>query len=163
MRCNAHQLNLSSTTTPAPVRINTSTSCDAHMATDDGGFGVCSKYFQTPTAIGTHEKTKAHKKRIKELKGVKPHMQHDAERAAGMVRPTPPPACPCSLGKQASEACAWFPTLLAAGSDKSHICGGIRCTGQGGQRTQAAQQRPCRRGDAHGVLKGRRSRNVSRR
>jgi len=43
-----------------------------------------SRYFQRLTALTTHQKTKAHKKRIKELQGAKPHMQADADAAAGM-------------------------------------------------------------------------------
>mmetsp|Transcript_21840 Transcript_21840/g.41660 ORF Transcript_21840/g.41660 Transcript_21840/m.41660 type:complete len:143 (+) Transcript_21840:60-488(+) len=59
---------------------------------DLAGFGqhyciACSRYFQSVNAMMTHEKTKIHKKRIRELKGDRPHNQEDAEAAAGMGKP----------------------------------------------------------------------------
>uniref|UniRef100_A0A7S0WNS7 C2H2-type domain-containing protein n=1 Tax=Pyramimonas obovata TaxID=1411642 RepID=A0A7S0WNS7_9CHLO len=59
---------------------------------DVAGFGQffcvpCSKYCQTLHALTTHQKSKLHKKRVKELKGDRPHNQADAEKAAGMGTP----------------------------------------------------------------------------
>mmetsp|Transcript_37681 Transcript_37681/g.52343 ORF Transcript_37681/g.52343 Transcript_37681/m.52343 type:complete len:139 (+) Transcript_37681:190-606(+) len=56
---------------------------------DVAGFGKfycipCGRYFQTAVALSTHHKTKMHKKRVKELKGARPHTQQDAEAAVGM-------------------------------------------------------------------------------
>lgn len=47
----------------------------------------CSRYFQTEQALQDHEKTKPHKRRIKQLMGARPHNQGDAEWAAGMGAP----------------------------------------------------------------------------
>lgn len=49
----------------------------------------CSRYFITDGALLTHERSKPHKRRLKELtamreQGVRPHTQADAERAGGM-------------------------------------------------------------------------------
>lgn len=48
---------------------------------------ACARYFISEVALADHGKTKAHKKRVKELTGAKPHSQADAEWAAGMGRP----------------------------------------------------------------------------
>ncbi|CCD24317.1 Bud20p NDAI_0C06580 [Naumovozyma dairenensis CBS 421] len=42
----------------------------------------CAKYFETAIALKTHLKTKVHKRRVKELKGV-PYTQEVADAAAG--------------------------------------------------------------------------------
>mmetsp|Transcript_41924 Transcript_41924/g.50803 ORF Transcript_41924/g.50803 Transcript_41924/m.50803 type:complete len:139 (-) Transcript_41924:792-1208(-) len=47
----------------------------------------CSKYFQSAGALVSHQKTKAHKKRVKVLKGDRPHNAEDAEAAAGRGKP----------------------------------------------------------------------------
>lgn len=47
----------------------------------------CSRYFISQVAMDTHNVTKAHKKRIKELQGYRPHNQEDAEWAAGFGAP----------------------------------------------------------------------------
>lgn len=44
----------------------------------------CSRYFTTERAQADHEKSKDHKRRIKELLGPRPHNQGDADWAAGM-------------------------------------------------------------------------------
>jgi hypothetical protein len=70
---------------PAGYRCSRSrTASDARFG-GRGGLGAWySRYFQRLEALSTHQKTKAHKKRIKELQGAKPHVQADAEAAAGM-------------------------------------------------------------------------------
>lgn len=47
----------------------------------------CSRYFVSERAQLDHEKTKLHKKRVKELQGVKPHSQSDADWAGGLGSP----------------------------------------------------------------------------
>ena len=50
----------------------------------------CARYFTDETSLSGHRKTKAHKKRLKELgtkDSVRPHTQLDAELAAGMGKP----------------------------------------------------------------------------
>lgn len=47
----------------------------------------CSRYFMSASAQIDHEKTKAHKKRIKVLEGDRPHNQRDAELAGGLGAP----------------------------------------------------------------------------
>ncbi|CAG9461370.1 unnamed protein product [Pedinophyceae sp. YPF-701] len=44
----------------------------------------CARYFATGLALAEHERGKPHKRRVKELDGMRPHSQEDAERAAGM-------------------------------------------------------------------------------
>ncbi|KAK9830430.1 hypothetical protein WJX72_011735 [[Myrmecia] bisecta] len=44
----------------------------------------CSRYFISAAAQTEHARTKPHKRRIKALKGAKPHDQKDADWAAGM-------------------------------------------------------------------------------
>eukprot|EP00887_Chlorella_sp_A99_P007221 scaffold2.g7221.t1 len=48
---------------------------------------TCSRYFVTAAAQTAHERTKEHKRRIKELMGARPHNQADADWAAGMGAP----------------------------------------------------------------------------
>jgi len=45
---------------------------------------ACSRYFMSEEALGTHTKSKPHKKRVKALLGAKPHNQADADWAGGM-------------------------------------------------------------------------------
>lgn len=47
---------------------------------------ACSRYFVDERAQGDHERTKVHKRRVKELMGAKPHSQADADWAGGMGR-----------------------------------------------------------------------------
>ena len=47
----------------------------------------CSRYFVDAGALAGHERTKPHKRRVKELHGARPHSQRDADAAAGMGRP----------------------------------------------------------------------------
>jgi bud site selection protein 20 len=52
----------------------------------------CARYFIGRDALATHQRSKPHKRRLKELlslkqQGKKPHSQADAERAAGMGAP----------------------------------------------------------------------------
>ena len=44
----------------------------------------CSRYCVNETAQADHERTKPHKRRVKELLGAKPHTQEDADWAGGM-------------------------------------------------------------------------------
>ncbi len=67
-------------------------SCSEELDEDIPGRGKfyctpCSRYFVSERAQADHEKTKAHKKRIKELQGPKPHSQEDADWAGGMGMP----------------------------------------------------------------------------
>jgi len=48
---------------------------------------ACARYFVDNDTLVKHEKTKPHKKRVKELLGDRPHNQRDAEAAAGMGAP----------------------------------------------------------------------------
>jgi bud site selection protein 20 len=48
---------------------------------------TCARYFISNEALAGHEKTKPHKRRIKELAGPPPHNQVDAEWAGGMGIP----------------------------------------------------------------------------
>lgn len=48
---------------------------------------TCSRYFVTEHALSAHNKTKDHKRRIKVLKGARPHNQSDAEKAGNMGAP----------------------------------------------------------------------------
>ncbi|KAK3265468.1 hypothetical protein CYMTET_25853 [Cymbomonas tetramitiformis] len=47
----------------------------------------CSKYFQNAFSLESHERTKPHKKRLKVLKGERPHSREDAEACGGMGKP----------------------------------------------------------------------------
>eukprot|EP00884_Botryococcus_braunii_P016158 jgi/Botrbrau1/3225/Bobra.174_1s0002.1 len=47
----------------------------------------CSRYFGTAIALAEHQRSKPHKRRVKALKGPRPHNQRDAEAAAGMGPP----------------------------------------------------------------------------
>lgn len=47
----------------------------------------CGRYFISSEALDTHMRTKAHKKRCKELAGPAPHSQADADWAGGMGAP----------------------------------------------------------------------------
>lgn len=47
----------------------------------------CSRYFINGVALADHERTKAHKKRIKILMAARPHNAVDAEVASGMGKP----------------------------------------------------------------------------
>lgn len=47
----------------------------------------CDRYFGSWAIRDDHFKTKAHKKRLKLMKGNAPHSQLDADMAAGMGRP----------------------------------------------------------------------------
>lgn len=44
----------------------------------------CSRYFVSERAQADHERTKMHKKRVKELQGPRPHSQSDADWAGGL-------------------------------------------------------------------------------
>ncbi|EFN51442.1 hypothetical protein CHLNCDRAFT_140160 [Chlorella variabilis] len=48
---------------------------------------ACSRYFITQAALRTHERSKPHRRRVKELLGARPHNQGDAEWAAGVGAP----------------------------------------------------------------------------
>ncbi|GAB4814730.1 hypothetical protein N2152v2_001776 [Parachlorella kessleri] len=48
---------------------------------------LLNRYFQSEQAMQDHEKTKPHKRRIKQLLGARPHNQADADWAAGMGAP----------------------------------------------------------------------------
>lgn len=66
--------------------------CRVELDEDVPGHGknfciTCSRYFVSPAALGTHEKTKEHRRRIKALEGPKPHNQGDADWAGGMGAP----------------------------------------------------------------------------
>lgn len=52
----------------------------------------CSRYFISEAALKTHEATKPHKRRIKQLSGDRPHNQADADWAGGMGAPDNGPA-----------------------------------------------------------------------
>lgn len=45
---------------------------------------ACTRYFISQAALATHERTKPHRRRVKELLGVRPHNQADADWAGGM-------------------------------------------------------------------------------
>ena len=47
----------------------------------------CSRYFIDAAVLALHEKTKPHKKRVKELAGDRPHNQGDADAAGGLGKP----------------------------------------------------------------------------
>jgi len=47
----------------------------------------CARYFVSDRALVDHEKTKPHKRRLKELSGPQPHNQIDADWAGGMGQP----------------------------------------------------------------------------
>lgn len=66
--------------------------CSAELDDDVPGGGkhyceYCSRYFVSDKAKVDHERTKQHKKRVKELQGPKPHSQADADWAAGLGMP----------------------------------------------------------------------------
>jgi bud site selection protein 20 len=66
--------------------------CRAELDDDVPGGGkhyceYCSRYFVSEKAKADHERTKQHKKRVKELQGPKPHSQADADWAAGLGMP----------------------------------------------------------------------------
>ena len=66
--------------------------CRVELDEDVPGHGknfcvTCSRYFVSPAALGTHGKTKEHRRRIKNLEGPKPHNQGDADWAGGMGAP----------------------------------------------------------------------------
>mmetsp|Transcript_15677 Transcript_15677/g.47268 ORF Transcript_15677/g.47268 Transcript_15677/m.47268 type:complete len:148 (+) Transcript_15677:179-622(+) len=48
---------------------------------------TCSRYFVTELALATHSLSKDHKRRIKVLKGARPHNATDAEKAGNMGTP----------------------------------------------------------------------------
>lgn len=48
---------------------------------------TCSRYFVSEHALGTHNKSKDHKRRIKMLKGDRPHNKSDAEKAGNVGAP----------------------------------------------------------------------------
>ena len=45
---------------------------------------VTARHFETKNALESHKRTKAYKRRLKELEGERPHDEYDAMEAAGM-------------------------------------------------------------------------------
>mmetsp|Transcript_17700 Transcript_17700/g.57254 ORF Transcript_17700/g.57254 Transcript_17700/m.57254 type:complete len:142 (+) Transcript_17700:328-753(+) len=65
------------------------TTTKGQLDEDIPGYGkfyciACSKYFIDDFTLTQHNRSKPHKRRVKELKGVRPHNAEDAEQAGGL-------------------------------------------------------------------------------
>lgn len=71
--------------------------------------------------LAEHQRTKPHKRRVKELRGPKPHSQLDADLAGGLGRPDNGPRLRPTPAKPAAPAAA-----PAAAPDVSQLMEGLQ-------------------------------------